>query len=76
MAGRLAGERAAGKLAWGNFWLSNIGVILMIPTLTMILSSAGEPAGHLIAVITVSEVCLVLGLLLFALNVWRMWKKA
>ena len=66
----LAGERASGKLAWANFGLSNLGVIIMIPTLVIILG--GDLS--VIPIITVGEACAVLGLLTFFISVLRLWR--
>jgi hypothetical protein len=71
-----AGDRAGGKLGWANFWLSNVGVLFMIPTLVTILAAGGAPAPAQIAAMTVGEVATVLGLLLFGVSVWKLWRKA
>ncbi len=63
------------KIAWANFYLWNLGVIIMIPTLALILQSTGAPAASLLAAITGGEVLAVLGMLLFGVNVWTAFKK-
>jgi hypothetical protein len=70
-----AGDRAAGKLGWANFYLSNLGVLVMIPTLSTILAAGGAPTGAQIGAMTVGEVTSVLGLLAFGLNVARLWRR-
>jgi hypothetical protein len=70
-----AGDRASGRLAYANFAASNVGVLLMIPTLATILAGSGPPSGTQIAVMGVGEVLAVLGVLLFLTNVLRMWRK-
>lgn len=68
----LAGERASGKLAWAGFWLWNLGIAWMIPVLAIILSGNESIA----PIITLGEVAAVLGLLIFGINVWKLWRKA
>ena len=71
-----AGDRSGGKLGWANFWLSNVAVVVMIPTLVIILNLGGEPGPAQIVPMTIAEIAAVLGLLLFGVNVWKLWKKA
>lgn len=71
-----AGNRSGGKLGWANFWLSNVGVCIMIPTLVIILNLGGPPGPAQIVPMGIGEVATVLGLLLFGLNVWKTWKTA
>jgi hypothetical protein len=70
----LAGAKAPSKLAWANFIFSNLGVVIMIPTLARILA-VGEPGPSLIAIITVSEVLVVLGLLTFLVSTLSLWRQ-
>ena len=69
----LAGEGVSNRLAWVNFWLSNLGVIIMTPVLAIIL--AGNEAPPLLIAITLSEVLLIGGLIVFWINVLKLWKR-
>ena len=66
----LAAGKYSEKLAWINFWLSNAGVLIMIPLLVVILNGneAIAPA------ITVGEVAAVLGVATFLANVLKVRK--
>ena len=66
----LAGDRVSGKLAWANFWLSNFGVVVMIPSLVIILG--GDES--VIPIITIGEAAAVLGLAAFLLAVLGLWR--
>jgi hypothetical protein len=70
----LAGAGVSSKLAWANFYLSNAGVLIMIPTLAQILKVGDANAGKLIPIITVSEALIVLGLATFLLAVLSQWR--
>jgi hypothetical protein len=69
----LAGERAPTKLAWVNFGLSNIGVLLVGPLLARLLLT-GDKA--VIPFMVLGEVALVLGMIVFGLAVLRTQPKA
>ena len=56
------------KLAWANFALSALGVAAMIPSLALYLP--GRDAKYIPGII-VGEVATVLGLLVFAVSVFR-----
>lgn len=69
----LAGDRVPGKLAWANFILSNLGVLIMIPTLTVILR--GNETPPVLAAITIGEACAIAGLVCFFASVLSLWRK-
>ncbi len=58
----LAGERAPRRLAWINFGLSNVGLMVCAPMLALLL--LGDKA--VIPALVLSEVTLVAGMLVFA----------
>ena len=64
-----AGERISMRLAWTSFWLWNIGVLILIPILTIILTGnqAVAPAA------LIGEVALIVGMIVFLANVARLW---
>lgn len=72
----LAGDRSGGKLGWANFWLWNIAAVVMLPTLALILANGHEPTPIQMAIMPVTELMAVLGLLAFGINVWKLWRKA
>jgi len=59
----MAGE----KLAVWQFWISNLGLIIMMITLAMVINKNMAMA----PVLAVSEIVVVFGMLIFA---WLMWK--
>lgn len=59
----MAGE----KLAVWQFWISNLGLIIMMITLAMVINKNMAVA----PVLAVSEIVVVFGMLIFA---WLMWK--
>jgi hypothetical protein len=65
-----AGERISKRLAWTSFALWNVGVLVMIPILTIILmgNKAIAPA------IMVGEISVIVGMVLFLANVLRLWR--
>lgn len=67
-----AGDRVSARLAWASFWLWNIGIIVIIPILTVILT--GNRAVALF--ILIGEVSVILGMIAFLANVARLWKQA
>ena len=56
------------RLAWGNFVISALGVLVMIPSLGMMLSSGNDKLEPLVAT---GSVLTVVGLLVFAVSVFR-----
>ena len=56
------------KLAWINFWLSALGVALMIPSLALYLPAHDA---KFVPGILAGEVATILGLLVFAVSVYR-----
>jgi hypothetical protein len=69
----LVGERAPIKLAWVNFGLSNIGLLLVGPLLARLLLT-GDKA--VIPFMALGEVCLVLGMVVFGVAVLKTQPKA
>jgi hypothetical protein len=70
----LAGSRLASWLGWTTFALSNLGVILMIPTLALILKYGELP--QYIGVIVAGELLTLGGMLFFAVSVWSLLLKS
>ncbi len=68
----LAGDKAPRRLAWANFWLSNVGVVIMIPTLAIIL--AGNETLAPILTITVGEIAAIAGMVLFLCSILKVRK--
>jgi hypothetical protein len=56
------------KLAWATFWLNNVAVIVMFPSLSMVLKY-GDSSPFLLPMI-VSEFVAVAALLCFIASVW------
>jgi len=67
----LAGERAAGKLAWVNFALSASGVVVMTPMLAHLLMG-NEALGPLMAI---PELLVIGGMLAFIASIVRAWRR-
>lgn len=67
----LAGERAAGKLAWVNFALSASGVLVMTPMLAHLLmgNTAIGP------MMVIPEVLVIGGMLTFIASIVRAWRR-
>jgi sorbitol-specific phosphotransferase system component IIBC len=70
----LARDQVSAKLAWANFVLSNVAVLIMIPTLAKILQVGDANAGKLIPIIATSEVIAILGLLCFFVAILSCWR--
>lgn len=70
----LAGPRAPQRLAWSAFWLSNAGVLILIPTLAQLLRADAAGAQRLIPIVAVGEVLAVLGLAAFLASVAWLWR--
>jgi hypothetical protein len=62
------------RLAWANYVISTLGVVILIPTLALFLSHGNDPA--YIPVLGVGEVLSVVGLLVFAVSAVRELKRA
>lgn len=69
----LVGERAPTRLAWANFALSNLGVLLIGPFLGVLLLTGNKAV---IPFLGVGELASVIGMLLFATAIIRTAPKA
>lgn len=69
----LAGERASTKLAWVNFGLSNLGILLVGPLLGRLLLTGDK---GVIPFMVLGEIALVLGMIVFGLAVLKTRPKA
>jgi hypothetical protein len=67
-------REASQKLAWAVFWLNNVAVSVMFPSLAMVLTQ-GESSPFLLPLI-VSEFLALVAMLCFALSVWSVLMKA
>ena len=67
----LARDQYSVRLAWANFWLLNLGVVLMIPSLCFVIKGNLAP----LPVLQVSEVVAVGAVLLFVANIVLVWRK-
>ena len=56
-----------GKLGTIQFYLANIGLLLMIPALTMVLKGNTS----VVPVLAVGEICTIAALILFLVNLWK-----
>lgn len=70
----LARDMVWAKLAWANFILSNVGVLIMIPTLAKILQLGDANAAKLVPIIATSEVIVILGLVCFFIAILSCWR--
>lgn len=68
----LAGDRAPRRLAWANWLFSTLGVVLMIPMLTYLLSGHEQQMGPMMPI---PEGITILGMLLFIASVLSLWRK-
>ena len=59
----------AGRLGWVNFWLSTLGVVLMIPSLAFYLAGQAAAQSGLMA----GTVATILGMLAFVASVLSRW---
>ena len=64
---------ASQKLAWTTFWLNNVAVAVMFPSLAMVLKF-GESSSFVLPLV-VSEFLALGGMLCFAVSVWRVLLK-
>jgi hypothetical protein len=73
----LAGDNASRRWAWGNFVVSNAGVLIMIPTLAQLLTlgESSAEAAKLVPIIITSEVLVIAGLLAFLVSIVGLWRK-
>jgi len=67
-------REASPKLAWTTFWLNNIGIAVMFPSLAMVLKS-GEQSPFTIP-LAASEFILLGAMLSFAISVWSLLLKS
>jgi hypothetical protein len=59
---------ASRKLAWTTFWLNNIGIVVLFPSLVMVLKFGPLPA-YLVPLV-ISEFLVFGGMLCFTASVW------
>jgi hypothetical protein len=73
----LAGARVSSRWAWINFVLSNLGVVIMIPSLVQILAlgEGSAAAGKVVPMISTGEILVVAGLLAYLISVVGLWRK-
>ena len=73
----LAGAKASSRWAWLTFVLSNLAVLIMIPTLAqiLVLGEGNAAAAKLVPIIVVSEVLAVAGLLAYLVSILGLWRK-
>lgn len=69
----LVGDRAPIKLAWANFALSNVGVLVIGPMLGVLLTTGNKAV---IPILGVGELATVLGMVIFAVAIARTQPKA
>jgi hypothetical protein len=74
----LAGAKASARWAWVNFVISNLAVVIMIPTLAQMLSlGEGTPeALKLAPIMIVAEVLAVAGVLAYLVSIVGVWRKS
>ena len=65
---------ASQRLAWITFWLNNVGISIMFPSLIMVLSY-GEQSSFVLPLI-VSEFLALGAMLCFAISVWQILLKS
>jgi hypothetical protein len=65
----IEGDRLLPKLAWANWAISTLSVVIMIPALAMFLSHGNDP--KYIPVMSAGEGLAVLGMLIFGISVFR-----
>jgi hypothetical protein len=65
----LTAATLSARLAWINFIVSGLGVLIMIPSLALLLANGNDP--KFIPFIGVGEMLTVLGLLIFGVSVAR-----
>ena len=67
----LAGERAPMRLGWINFAISNLGLLILIPSLAKLLT--GDKAFE--GIVAVGTIVTILGMLTFAAAVLSLWAR-
>lgn len=72
----LAGDRVSSKLAWTQFWMWNGSIVILLPTLAYMLE-VGEDAAPMAAklIATGGEVLAVLAMVVWLINIAKLWKK-
>jgi hypothetical protein len=65
----LAGKRAPTRLGWINFAISNLGLLILIPSLAKLLT--GDKAFE--GIVAVGTIVTILGMLTFAVAVLSLW---
>jgi hypothetical protein len=66
----LAGARAPMRLGWTNFAISNLGLLILIPSLAKLLATGDKTFEGIVAVGTIVT---ILGMLTFAAAVLSLW---
>jgi len=67
-----AGDHISKRLAWASFGLWNVGILVLIPILTIILTG-NEAIAPFIAI---GEISAILGMVAFLANVARLWRRS
>lgn len=62
-------ETMVAKLAWANFVVSTIGIVVMVPALIMFLNGGNDPKW--VPMMSAGEGIVALGALIFAISVFR-----
>jgi hypothetical protein len=65
----LEGPTIVMRLAWANFVVSTVGIIVMVPALAMFLLSGNDPKW--VPMMSAGEGIVALGALIFAMSVFR-----
>jgi len=65
---------ASQKLAWTTFFLMNAGLVIMIPSLSMVLKFGELP--QYVVPLTISEFLAIGGMACFAFSVWGVLRRA
>jgi hypothetical protein len=66
----LAGDKASSKLAWANFWVLNLALVVMIPMLALVV--LGNKS--VIPILGVSEILAVLAVLIYLAAIVQVWR--
>jgi hypothetical protein len=67
----LAGDQVSSKLAWANFWILNLALVIMIPMLALLLLGNKSVT----PILGVSEILAVLAVLTFLAAIVQVWRK-
>jgi hypothetical protein len=62
-------ETMVARLAWANFIVSTVGILVMIPALIMFLNGGNDP--QWVPMMSAGEGIVALGALIFAISVFR-----